>query len=316
VTAEIEWWMPGSIDSTLWWSIAVLEYYKVTKDEDFFILNKYKLDKAFNWLTYQDTNNDCLLEQGESSDWADEMPRTGTVLYTNCLWYWLVKLRIEVEGMSELSILKAKIFEAFNTLFKIHKTTDSNLNYLPDNEYIRNNSWAKSILETINSEVVYLPYYLSAVSHRSYEMRCDVYGNILACYLGLADKDQANSITQHIIRTGINKPFPIAVLYPPIYPGEADWRSYLTKGRQNYPHQYHNGGIWPYVGGFWVMWLAEYNQQLAKEELHNLALANRLNDWEFNEYLQSESGTPMGIPHQSWSMSMYLAAYKKLELKS
>jgi hypothetical protein len=48
---------------------------------------------------------------------------------------------------------------------------------------------------------------------------------------------------------------------------------------------------------------------LAKKELEKLAAANALNNWEFNEYLHGQNGTPMGIPHQTWNMSMYLAAY-------
>ena len=99
---------------------------------------------------------------------------------------------------------------------------------------------------------------------------------------------------------------------PPIYPGEDDWADYMIKGRQNYPHQYHNGGIWPFIGGFWVMWLAKFDKDLARVELEKLALANSLNDWEFNEYLHGQMGTPMGVPYQSWNMAMFIAAHKSV----
>ncbi len=102
-------------------------------------------------------------------------------------------------------------------------------------------------------------------------------------------------------------------MYPPIYPGESDWRPYMAKGRQNYPWQYHNGGIWPYIGGFWVGLLATIDKKAAKEQLVSLAQANALNDWEFNEYLHGQLGTPMGIPHQSWNMAMYLWAYHQTQ---
>ncbi len=69
-----------------------LEYVKKTGDQDFYKKYLHNLDMAFMWLTYQDTNNDYLLEQGEAAGWDDEMPRQGTVLYTNALWYWLIKL--------------------------------------------------------------------------------------------------------------------------------------------------------------------------------------------------------------------------------
>ena len=115
-------------------------------------------------------------------------------------------------------------------------------------------------------------------------------------------------IVEFIKRAGINKPYPIKVLYPPIYPGEADFKEYMTKGRQNYPWQYHNGGIWPFVGGYWVMLLASFDTLNALDELEKLAHANSLNNFEFNEYLHGEHGTPMGVAYQSWNMSMFIAA--------
>ncbi len=315
-TNTVEWWMPNTIDGTIWWSIAVLEYYKKTKDEGFYNKMKPHLEKAFTWLTYMDTNNDNLLEQGDAADWADEMPRMGLVLYTNTLWYWLLKLKIEVEKRNDLKDLRDKVYEGFNTMLWVHKGSDNNLNYVPDNDYIKNSAFAKCMIEWTNSRAVYLPYYLGYVSHKVFEMRCDVYGNVLACLVGLADEEKAEQITDFIIRSDCNKPYPVRSLYPPIYPNEPDWKEYMAKGRQNYPWQYHNGSVWPYIGGFWVKWLAKYNKELAKTELTGLAEANKINDWEFNEYLHGQTGAPIGIPYQSWNMGMYIAAYKAVNSSS
>jgi len=307
-----QWRTPGSLDSTLWWCIAFLLYYQKTGDRSFYEAYLPHLEKACTWLTYQDTNNDFLLEQGEAADWADEMPRQGIVLYTTALWYWLISLRIEVEKRADLTDLKEAIYEGANTLFWIHKQKDSNLNYVPKNWYTVNQMYANGLIEYVNSQVVYLPYYLSFLGHKTYELRCDTLGNILACLVGLADETKTKLIIQHIVQSGSNLPYPIASLYPPIFPGEPDWRPYMAKGRQNFPYQYHNGGIWPFIGGFWVQLLAQQDRKLAQTELGKLAEANRLNDWQFNEYLHGQHGTPMGVPLQSWSMSMYLAAYKSL----
>lgn len=304
------WWTPGALDSTLWWCIAFLKYCQIIKDESFYQEYKDSLEKAFTWLTYQDTNNDSLLEQGEASDWADEMPRFGIVAYSNTLWYWFITLRVEIEKRNDLVDLKKRVYEGFNTIFSALKGGDNNGGYIPDNEYVKSNIGVKNIIEYTNVHAVYLPYYYGFVSHKTFEMRCDVYANILACIVGLADEHKAKEITDFIIRSGSNLPYPVKALYPPIYPGEPEWKEYMTKGRQNYPWQYHNGGIWPYIGGFWVMWLAKYNKELAKKELEKLAAANALNNWEFNEYLHGQHGTPMGIPNQSWNMAMYMAAYK------
>ncbi len=307
---RIHWWMPGTIDGTLWWSIALLLYVKKTGDQGFYEKHKEHLEKAYTWLTYQDTNNDFLLEQGEAAGWDDEMPRIGTVLYPNTLWYWLNTLRVEVEKRHDLEETKKRIYEGVNTLLWVHKADDRGMNYVPDNQYTKEMVYASTMIEYTNSQAVYVPYYLGFSSHRSFEMRFEVYGNILACLVGLADEKKAELITQEILRAGVNLPYPIKVLYPPIYPGEPDWRPYMSKGRQNYPWQYHNAGIWPYIGGFWVKWLAQYNKDLAKKDLEKLAAANALNDWEFNEYLHGQHGTPMGVPFQSWNMAMFIDAYK------
>lgn len=309
-TNHIEWWHPGTIDGTLWWSIAVLEYVKKTGDKHFYEKLKPQLEKAFTWLAYQDTNNDCLLEQGESAGWDDEFPRMGTVLYTNALWYWLIKLRIEVEERKDLEHLRSYVYEGVNTFLWIQKVDDHKRHWFPENSYTQNNAFSFRFMEFVNAQTVYLPYYLGCVSHLSYEMRCETYGNILACLVGLADEEKQRTITEFIYGAGVNMPYPVKVMYPPIYPGEDDWRSYMTKGRQNYPWQYHNAGIWPYVGGFWVKWLAQYDKKKAEHQLHKLAEANAINDWEFNEYLHGQHGTPMGVQYQSWNMAMYIAAYK------
>lgn len=307
----IRWWNPGVIDGTIWWAIAFLKYFEYTKDQKFYKKYQSNLERAFIWLRYQDTNNDGLLEQGEASDWADEMPRMGAVLYTNALWFWLIRLRIEIERKKDLKKLKDEVYEAFNTVFWVHKNEDNTINYLPQNSYVEKNINAVNVLEHVNVHAVYLPYYLGFVSHKTFEMRCDVYGNILACLAGLAD-DKIDIIIDFIIRAGINQPYPIKVLYPPIYPGEKDWKEYMEKGRQNYPWQYHNGGIWPYIGGFWVALLAKVDKAKAQEELAKLAEANSLNEWEFNEYLHGQLGTPMGVTFQSWNMASFLYAFHAL----
>ncbi len=311
-TNKVKWWNPGSIDGTLWWCIAFLEYYKSSKDTDFYEKYKVNLERAFTWITYQDQNHDGLLEQGEASDWADEMPRQGAVLYTNALWYWLIKLRIEVEGREELVSQKEITYEAFNTVFWVHKESSGNLNCLQDKSYLQKNLGMVSTLENINSKANYLPYYLGYVSHKTFEMRFEAYGNILACLVGLADEQKINKIVDHVFRSGANLPYPIKALYPPIYPGEQDWKEYMSKNRQNYPWQYHNGGIWPYIGAFWVTLLSQVEHPKTEEEMFKLAEANGINDWEFNEFLHGQHGTPMGIEKQTWNMGMFIGCYHEV----
>jgi glycogen debranching enzyme len=84
----------------------------------------------------------------------------------------------------------------------------------------------------------------------------------------------------------------------------------------NLPEHYHNGGIWPFIGGLWVRFLARTGRtELAHQELNRLAEACRqgvYEEWEFNEWLHGQTGRPMGKAHQAWSSAAYIAAYQAL----
>jgi glycogen debranching enzyme len=102
-------------------------------------------------------------------------------------------------------------------------------------------------------------------------------------------------------------------VYPEIRPGEADWREYFRVRNLNIPHHYHNGGAWPFIGGFYVMALVQAGRlDEARYQLGKLAQMNSLgvkDEWEFNEWFHGQSGRPMGFAGQSWSAGMYLCAY-------
>ena len=91
------------------------------------------------------------------------------------------------------------------------------------------------------------------------------------------------------------------------------WRHYMGRHRQNYAWQYHNGGIWPMLGGFWVATLACAGKtRLARDELVKLARACQLGDWRFTEWLHGRTLAPRGMPGQSWNAAAYLMAEASL----
>ena len=88
-------------------------------------------------------------------------------------------------------------------------------------------------------------------------------------------------------------------------PGDSDWRDYY--GALNVPHHYHNGGVWPFLGGFYVAALVKASRtEAASHALQQLAELNR--SGHFNEWHHGESGAPMGAEDQAWSAGMYLFA--------
>jgi glycogen debranching enzyme len=83
----------------------------------------------------------------------------------------------------------------------------------------------------------------------------------------------------------------------------------MSRHQQNLEWQYHNGGIWPFVGGFWVAALTLTGEtERASAELVKLARVNALDDWSFNEWLHGQTLQPRGMRGQSWNAAAFLLA--------
>lgn len=134
----------------------------------------------------------------------------------------------------------------------------------------------------------------------------DCLGHLMALLAGIAGDSQAARIFDIIDRHDLAV-FPMRALFPPVKEGDPDWRDYY--GLLNVPHHYHNGGVWPFIGGFYVAALVRSGQlERAGEALSRLAGLNRTG--EFNEWHHGATGEPMGVRDQAWSSGMYIYAYQ------
>jgi glycogen debranching enzyme len=82
-----DFWYLGCIDATAWWLIAARLLSRELPEENLEERLAPRIAKALDWLACQEHQQLFLLQQNEASDWADIMPRSGFVLYTNALWY-------------------------------------------------------------------------------------------------------------------------------------------------------------------------------------------------------------------------------------
>ena len=137
-----------------------------------------------------------------------------------------------------------------------------------------------------------------------------MFGNVLAILAGLADEAAKHRIVWATLRAGANDPYPVRVVCDPILEESVFWRPYMSRHRQNFAWQYHNGGIWPFVGAFWVIALVEAGlHDRARAELPRLARANALGDWGFPEWLNGRTHEPQGMRGQSWNAAAFLLAH-------
>jgi glycogen debranching enzyme len=296
----------ASIDSVIWFVIGGC-HYAADKGDLAFLEKIYpNLDLAMRWLRAHDSNNNGFIELPESSDWMDLFPRSYNVLYDEVLWYLACRdfsLVTRVLGQDpgayeELTEkIRSKIMRRFwPTARKLSETKEA----FSEKQFTLGDA----------------QYLLAQISPFDFSWRCDVYANLLAALVGLLDEHQLNQLFSFLWGVGVNEPYPVKCLYPAVHSGANDWKDYFITNFLNLPDHYHNGGIWPFIGGLWVRFLVlSGRQELAHQELHKLADSCRLGiygEWEFNEWLHGQTGRPMGKAHQAWSSASYIAAYNAL----
>ena len=293
---EVDFWYTGCIDATLWWLIAASFVDRSLPNGRLGEQLAPRTALALRWLECQEHQAWYLLQQNEASDWADIMPRSGFVLYTNALWFRVKKL-YDIPTSRE--------------------TRDyANLLFFPFGNAVPEQRRARLLMHYIRNRAKRTPFYLSFVNFSVWGEEVDIFANILALLVGLAETSRSREIVAALLKMGASRPWPIRVVGEPIRQDNPLWRLYMQRHRQNLPWQYHNGGSWPFVGGFWVMLLARLGKEKeAWLELENLALANRVNGWEFNEWFHGTTGEPMGMPGQSWNAALFVLVYLTLRDK-
>ena len=308
----------GALDGNLWYILGHYLHFQVTGDLDFLQTYWPSIDRALLWLEYQDMNECGLLETPEAGNWMDLVAVRYNILYDNALFYAAKLAHEEMAAHLPADAVNCRpridaagMHERINLLMWVDRcwVAQHFAEHLEKLKAIRL-EWFMLYhnVGTISSRPFYLPW----VAFREYGDWCDSLGNLLAILTGVADGHRREHILRYMRQVGMDEPYPTKAIHPPIFPGERDWREYYRSRNLNLPHQYHNGGVWPMVGGFHVAALVYHGwRDEAAHRLVSLAEANRqgiAHEWEFNEWLHGETGYPMGYAEQAWSAAMYLYA--------
>ncbi len=322
----------GAIDANSWYVLGVAHRHRQASDPDLaeFWLS---LERAITWLLYQDSNDDGLLEQAEAADWADLLPVRHNGLYANVLFAAALRAGGDLaRRLGHRAEARAWSDRAREVADRINQRL-----WLDPAQIVRplararrvTEEWQVAYLKAL-VQVQKLPYYLPFLAFRDVAVYCDAFGNLLAILTGVASRERADKILDFMESVGMDQPFPLKAIHPPIQAGDREWRDYFRTNNLNLPHQYHNGGIWPFLGGWYVAALVHVGRiESARRALEALTEANRAagrvdpkasnkNDpqasnqdgaaWEFNEWLHGETGRPMGSPRQAWSAALWLLA--------
>ena len=231
-----------SIDSGIWVVIAFYEYVNVTKDIKF--LRQYISDikETMRWLGAHDSNNDALLEIPEAGDWTDLFGGSYNILYDEILWY---RANVSFGRMLEMLGNYEEAGEYIRWSQVIKKEILQNFWPSTQQKLFQSVSFAERQFTLGDT-----PYLIAQTTPFDFSWRCDVFGNVLAFLHGAVDAEKAHQTFKFMLDVGVNDPFPVSNVYPVVTPGDPDWKPYYTVNLLNLPNHYHNGGIWPFVGGF------------------------------------------------------------------
>ena len=304
----------GASDTTPLFLLGVGIYRQVNNEPAFL---KEAVQKALVWMEYQSPSDMYLVAQQPTSDWRDEQWVLGYGLFVNTLVYCFLKILNQSE--------RAK---------KLHQ------------EMSRFTITGGIIHRHVHEGLVlkHKPYY-AFWSYKIYSSeRFDLLGNCLAILSGMASPTRANEIVSWIEAEcdAMKNKGLLAVDLPPNFfpftnPDDPDWHDRYSEF--NNPGEYHNGGIWPFICGFYIAALVAAKRfTLAEQKLivltecikktnfstesaakNNDKSVNYINEenmeFGFNEWIKAQNGEPKGQNWQTWSASMYLYAIKCVEEK-
>jgi hypothetical protein len=287
----------GASDTTPLFLIGTHLYRMAAGETDFL---EEAAQKALTWLAYQSPDESGLVAQLPTSDWRDEQWVLGYGLYVNAL---------------------VEIVRRFYGFEDEAADTQSIINSLD----WRTNTPVRRIHEGLR--VPGKPYYALWSYKQFANERFDLLGNSLAILAGIAPQGLGQQMAAWVEAEcdRMREEGALALDLPPclmpfIQPGDEDWYDRMEVFNQ--PGQYHNGGIWPFVCGFYIAALVAIGeQQRAEDKLAALTRAvepakQKTVEFGFNEWLQAQDGRPQGQDWQTWSAAMYLYCAACVEHKS
>lgn len=287
----------GASDATPLFLLGVGLFRKMTHEPLFL---EDAVQKGLTWMAYQSPSDRFLVAQQPTSDWRDEQWVIGYGLYINTLVYGYLRLLMQ----DDRAEMMRKEMERF--------TVTSGTMHLHVHEGLM---------------VRHKPYYAfwSYKIHSS--ERFDLLGNSLAILFGIASPSRADDMVSWIEAEceSMQKRGDLALDLPPNFfpftnPEDPDW--HVRYAQYNNPGEYHNGGVWPFICGFYIAALvAAKRYSLAAEKLVALTDLVQLSaqsnlDFGFNEWIKAQDGKPSGQDWQTWSAALYLYAAKCVEEKS
>ena len=237
----------GASDTTPLFLFGLGNYRRTTGEPDFL---EEAAQKALTWMQYQSPDDMVMVGQLPTSDWRDEQYVMGYGLYVNAIVYAYL---VEFGQQDEARTLRG-LMNRFEVTGK------------------RKNPHVHEGLVSAHK-----PYYTLYSYKLFHSHRFDLLGNSLAILTGVGSPSRSRRLIAWIETEckAMRRSGELAVdlppnLFPFILPEHPDWRPRYEE--YNQPGDYHNGGVWPFICGFYIAaCVAAGRIQLARRKLESLA---------------------------------------------
>lgn len=304
-----DWGEGGAVDPSCWLPIVAGHHLAVTGDLERAAGWWPAVEAALAWLAHQDVTGSGLISAAPSTDWMDAaLTRSGRTLHLNALYAWAA---VEAERMAvalgraaptDAAALRRRV----DVWFWPDPAVDLGELYAHGfaHQALRVSYWEAGSFRR--------RHYASHIVHAAYVEACDVLANLIAVLGGVAGADRAVQVLAGLDREEVLYPYPSRSLAEPV--GPRDGTGMLIAAAEvnipprwhNRPGRYHNGAVWPYIGGFHAAALAGRSAPEAGwSVLDRLAAANALDGWSFPEWIDRD-GAAGGARHQLWNAGSFL----------
>ena len=279
--------LAGRVDAVTWFVIGICQYAFYKKDVDFVAQYDLEIEKCLALLDAWEFNNKHLLYVPLSGNWADEYITDGYTLYDQLLRVWALK-SYNYFAKSDLIALK------INDI-----TQQIESNFLP-------NSNGEKYHERAYHEMKFNDFMPCSFSPSGYKTNFDAFANSLVVLLNIGSAEFQDKIVNYSLSLASETKLGLLpAFWPPIFETDEHWNLLKNNCKyefRNFPYEFHNGGSWSMVNGFFG--LALHSKSKTDETiaiLEKINYANAINEYSFYENFNTNTQEPNGVAFCAWS---------------
>lgn len=280
--------LAGRVDTVAWFIIGVCNYASLADDIDFAKEHLEHINRGLTLLEAWEFNNNHLVYVPRSGNWADEYITEGYILYDQLLRLWALRCFDKLFPNEVVSRKIRNITQKVTENYRKHT--------------IKNDAYHPKAYKSLRKK----KYWVASFNPSGYQKQYDAFANAIALILKLDEEEFIEPVISY--SESLRKSLKLKLLpafWPVITEGDAEWDLLANNCKyefRNIPFEFHNGGTWQMVNGFYGVGLVINNmQEEAKEVLAEIDRLNERKDWAFYENFNTDTGNVTGVPHCAWS---------------